>query len=155
MTDERRASWKRWEHRLAKLAVFATVGSFCILMYVLYRTFNPVQVIVLNAYPMRVITTENYRGSIGMTYEIDYCKHVDVIATLARELVATDGRDLVVMLPLVAGALPIGCHLYHATEMIPTYVPPGRYKLRVTRMYRMSVHYDIPPVLETQEFEVK
>lgn len=136
------------------LVLLALSTAICV--YFLYLVLTPVRVIHLAEVPLRVINAnhEVNRGS-GLVYRVDYCKYVDTTATMTRELVAQDGRELLVMLPLTAGSLPVGCHAVTLVDAIPTYVPSGKYTLRITRVYRTSTFYDRPAVFETEPFFVR
>jgi len=142
---------------------FLTWGAFAMLAntaviagYFMYMSRNPIQVLRVQTLPLRVVNAqaEVDRGQ-PIVFEFNYCKYVEATATLMRELYAVDGRDLVAMLPLTGGALPTGCHKILLAEPVPGYVPPGRYVLRITRLYRAGTFYDDPEIFETAPFIVR
>jgi len=94
-------------------------------------------------------------GDDPLLYTIDYCKYLDITPLMTRELVALDRRNLIIMLPITAGSLPVGCHKFILSEFLPQNIPPGKYLLRITRVYRTPTLFDDPIVLETEPFYIR
>lgn len=147
-------SWKSHTMLWAMFAMLVITVVICI--FFLWLVLSPIKIIEVSKVPMEVLNVnrEVTRGD-PLVYQIDYCKYHKAVATMTRELVATDNRDLSVMLHLSAGALPLGCHTVQLIEDIPHFVPPGMYKLRVTRKYDVAAFFDVPEILETEEFAVQ
>lgn len=119
------------------------------LAYTIYLIFVPVRTIELPDFaldkPLHVETPVVHPGDV-VTFDFKYCKYIDVVPSVRRQLV--DGQ----IIPLTATAntgsgLPMGCHTTTRSITIPETVNPGRYYLNTTLYYQVNplrtedVHY--------------
>lgn len=147
---------KRLSRIMNWIAFALLLACLGLLVYFWVWASTPVTVMDLYHTPLRVqnVNREIDQGQ-PLTYAIEYCKYVDATPTMSRELVAVDGRDLKIMLPLVSGSLETGCHQTTLVEAVPGWVPSGKYILRITRVYGTRTFVDHPSVFETEPFAVR
>lgn len=140
---------RNWYYLLSLGTV--VVAIFC-LFYIFYLMFFPFKVIVLNSQPIAV-TNRVLQAGEPLHYILDYCKSIETPASVSREFISAD-RDVIIAMPVSTSLLPMGCHKLTIAEDVPRYVPPGIYKMRQTRTYRLNAYRDIPYVFESESFEV-
>lgn len=122
---------------------------------ILWMGFVPVTVMTVNTHPLPILyTAGDTVGGRSIAYWLDYCKTNDATATVTRELRDVT-RDRLVPLSVVGYVLPSGCHRYEVVEPVPSSVPLGRYRLRLTFSYRPARYRNVPPVFESEPFEVR
>jgi hypothetical protein len=142
-------SFTQRERTLYGLLIFIAAG----VAFVLYRTFVPTVALVSNQERMPVVSITGTAGSRAIVYRLDYCKQIKAQSTAYRFLRQVDA-PVVVSLYASGFVLPAGCHVVDIVEPMPAYVPPGRYVLDVSFVYRTNA-VTHPPTFETEVFELK
>jgi hypothetical protein len=114
--------------------------------------------IVVGLWPRTVIRVDGTRvtavsatlraGAI-LSYDLTYCKFIDVDATVNRSWV----NDTVTMTPTTGSNLAMGCHTVPMRVVVPGELAPGHYRLHVsmrydvTALYSTTVSYDVGPMV--------
>lgn len=142
--------------RIALRASISFVGlALCFLAcgLFIFLLLRPITVVRVNRHPLQVLSGVVVQGK-GVSYLQDYCKYSNPESTRTRELVSADDPQTVVGLTPSTVSLELGCHISTVFDNIPTYVPPGRYKLRIRQLYHVYRFRDVPLELETEPFLV-
>lgn len=150
LLDPTRTSFSRRDHFLLASVTFIVAS----IAFVLYRAFVPETVLTISVNPLPA-RLEWLRGATTQTlvYQLSYCKKIDAPSTVLRELRSVNGNT-VVSLYTSGYSLPIGCDTVDIVEPMPSYIPPGRYILRVTFTYRVNAVAS-PLTFETVPFDLE
>ena len=136
-------------NRLFRLVSWATILSgLALCLYVGY----------LLTYPFKVseskfsIVSPVVKPGGNLILKVDYCKWVDIPATVTRQL--NDG--VIIELPPAITNLPMGCYKNTIRYVpIPTGVPEGKYTYQTTLEYRISILRTVRTTTPSPEFHVK
>lgn len=131
----------------------AVIFSALVLGLVLFRAFVPSVGVSVNA-PIPVVGV-SYGNTRAVVYRLDYCKTVSPLSLVHRELRAVDQPSVPVIVSLYSSGFVLekGCHVIDIVEPIPAYVPPGRYVMAISFVFRTNAVTQ-PPILETEPFSL-
>ena len=85
-----------------------------------------------------------------LTYHFNYCKNLDIPATLSLQLIDT----LVYNYHTVDSNVPKGCGDFDRQIFIPDSIPPGTYFIRSTIKYKVNPLRDIIYVNDSNTIEI-
>ena len=115
----------------------------------LYYSYYPIKVIEVKNAPFPVISKTVKAGGI-LQHVVEYCKYVDLPSQSSRQFV----NGLIFTMDTVANDNPMGCHKIISTTKIPQELPPGNYRLRITKTYTLNPLRSFTTTNETEEFNV-
>ena len=131
---------------LVYLVLVSALGVFC---YLWYLFFWPITVITANVQPYRVLTPVVYAGG-NITYQVNACKVLGIPAAVVRTFEDDIGY------PSISGTnnIPIGCHKTNVTIPVPTFIPPGKYHIKLDAIYTINSFRTETQAFNTAEFTV-
>jgi hypothetical protein len=135
-------------HILYGLILFMSIS----MAFIMYRVFVPKVVLEVKELPIRVVGL-TYGTTRAVIYRFNYCKFYNFPSTVNRELHLI-GHEFIVGLPTVGYSFPVGCGVVDIAEPLPSYIPPGVYRLRITYQYQGNA-VTKPHIFETETFELK
>lgn len=97
-----------------------------------------------------ILITPQVKAGERVEYEFEYCKFTDLSAVIVKQII----NDTVVHLTPITSNQAKGCGNMIASAKTPEYLPPGKYKLRITTIYKMNPVREISVSSETEEFEI-
>jgi len=135
------------------MAIFAwgTLAlAFGFVALLVFWAVCPYKLIDFNKVPYPVLN-KNVVQDGYVVYELDYCKYTKLMPTeVRREFI-----DGIIYLSADARAnVKQGCNVVAVTSHIPESLPAGKYKLRITVVYKPNPIREIIFVNETEEFMV-
>ena len=133
-----------------KISMAVLILVFVTMTYVIFMLFWPFQTIVVES-PCKVITPVVKAGD-RVYYEFNYKKLANRGTILSKQLV----NNTIIFYPIEQSNIESGPGeiLKIVSVCVPIYAPPGKYKLFVTAVYRISPIRNITKRWETEEFEV-
>lgn len=134
-----------WVYYVSMAILFA---AFFMGLVILAFLFFPFKVTDVRT-PYKILTPTVKQGD-SLVYVVDYCKYLDLTATVTRALI--DGS--VVLLPEENIHLPVGCHQFNIKIPISKNVAPGKYKLIGNLTFELNVFRKINTAFETENFTV-
>lgn len=112
--------------------------------YWLVYPYNP-----LELKSVRVLEDEVNAGG-GLTYEIEYCKNTELIATVSRAFI----NGVVFTTPMIITNNPPGCHKNIHQTNVPAELPSGTYSLRSIWSYQVNPIRRVSVTKTTNFFKV-
>ena len=133
-----------------QLYAWATILiAFLLLMLLGVWQFYPYKTLVFKDKPFPVINKVVRRGGF-LQYTSNYCKYIDMSATLSRIFV----NGLVYSTPMTQTNRKLGCHKVTVGVGIPHELPVGFYRLDNTYEYQVNPIRTIIIKGSTEVFEV-
>lgn len=137
-------------HKLKKWFVFGSLAFLTILLVVIaYWTFYPYKVITFASNSNDIATPVIKQGGTG-SYKVKYCKYIDPPTTTERYFMDT----IIYQVDTGVGKLPLGCHTYFASFLVPKNLPTGEYHLKTIAHYKVNPIKTIDITRETTKFLV-
>ena len=129
----------------------SVIALFGATLYLLYLAVFPFPIPDYKNSPFPVKTPEVRPGDY-VVYTIDYCRGEGIPpAVITRELL----NDVVITLPEITSKFDEGCNMIDvARDQIPSFAPPGTYKIRLTAHFQVSPLQNRVKIVETEEFTV-
>lgn len=136
-------------YRLHTIMSTLFIGCMLLLtLYMSYMMFYPFDVCDVRI-PSKVINDRVYPGG-EVLYEMEYCKYIDVPATVHVRLI--DGA-MYTLVPFDSHT-PVGCGRQVVSQKIPQHTPPGEYHLEFSIEYKISQFRSVFERYETEKFTV-
>lgn len=134
---------------LNKLSFIILFLAFTSTAYFFYLLFWPIQTLVPNVQPYKVLTPVVHVGE-NLVYQVNACKYVNVHAEVIRTF--SDGINY----PSTTSAnnLAVGCHITNISTPVLSYIPPGRYHLSLDAIYVINAFRTEHVRSITEEFTV-
>ena len=134
--------------RLKELLSFTTIFvAWIIILHISFLALNDYNPLVINN--ITLLNDTFKRGDLLM-YEIDYCKNMNISATVSKHF--EDG--LIYRLNTEESDVSVGCHKKIVALHIPDKLPTGRYRLCSSATYHVNKIRDVTVKYVTDEFEV-
>jgi hypothetical protein len=134
-------------HILSGVVLFL---AFILMIYFGYLLFYPFKTCVFYKDSFTTIKKQYIQGE-PLTYKCHYHKYTSMQATMIPMLV----DSVIYQLPEMKSNNPMGeQELQKSSFNIPNYLPPGKYKLKLTIIYKINPIREIKHNVETNEFEV-
>lgn len=121
--------------------------AFVFLAVLAYWYFYPYKTIDVKT-PITVDKSV-YNAGDTLTYTVNYCKYINLPATVHRNYV--DG--VIYNLSTIVTNNPPGCHITHPITTVPN-LPSGKYFIRILFSYEVNPIRTITITVETEPFEV-
>jgi len=137
---------------MMKLFYYISMGTILFitgLILLIFFWYNWPYKVVEFKEPIHILTPIVHVGE-NLIYELDYCKHVDIPATLSKEYI--DG--VVYAAPPVVVNNPKGCGIKNGITLVPNLLE-GVYSMRFSYSYKMNPIRTITIVVESEKFEVR
>ncbi len=133
------------------LAWVSILGMIFLVVSLLYWNFHPYKVLTIHNSPWPILNLDGKvkRGE-ALQMHIVMTKHLNITSKITRQLM--DGSNI----PIFSGPsnLPAGEYDFTISVHIPSWVPPGKYRLRTTYEYDVNPIRLISYPQMTQPFEV-
>jgi hypothetical protein len=132
------------------ISYFSVLIAFFVTILLLYWQFYPYKVLVFNNEKFPMIQTQVHAGDM-LTYEADYCKYMDLPATVTRHII--NGFDYT--MPSTITDRTMGCHVINVSFILPKETPTGKgYRAEVIYKYEINPLRTIIIKHSTVDFEV-
>lgn len=132
-----------------KISIISLWTSILGAIILIFLLFFPYKVVTINS-PQKVLTPIVKAGE-AVTISSDYCKYIAIGGTASKDLV---GGDISLPLTPVFSNTPTGCHIVIRAYIVPSFTPPGKYKITTTTVYHVNFLRDVSVKYETEEFTV-
>ena len=129
------------------ISMITLLLAWALLIHITWLGLYPYEPLVINR--VTILGDTFQRGGLLM-YEIDFCKNMDISATVAKHF--EDG--ILYRLRSEESHLEKGCHVKTIALEIPHNMPIGKYKLCSSATYHVNQIRDITVKYSTEEFEV-
>ena len=138
---------KKFLNTLSMISVLFAMG---VTILILFWEFYPYQPLVLNKPTFPMITKTVYPGNL-LTYQVDYCKYMNLSAMITRHVI--NGYDYT--MPTVLGDKTTGCGVSNISFTLPKETPSGvKYKLEIIYKYQVNPLREIVVKEVTDPFTV-
>lgn len=134
-----------------------TILNYFSILTLLVSTFMVLTVTYWSAYPykpleikeVRVLDEEVNAGGF-INYEIEYCKNIDLTATVSRAFI----NGVIFTTPTIITNNPLGCHKNVHQASVPSELPSGTYSLRSIWSYHVNPIREVTVTNTTNTFKV-
>jgi hypothetical protein len=132
------------------VSVTLLLGAFLIfyIAYLLFWPQTPIKIFSVQILAPNITTT----GLVA--YKINYCKYVDAVSTVYRQLVADGPTAVSYGLPSIQGVAKKGCADQVVRVQLPPGTTPGRYFLHTDIAYPVNDLRIVHVYYNTGSFEV-
>lgn len=138
------------KHKFLHWLTYVTFSlTMALIIVVVYYMFFPIKVMEVSNAPFPVVN-KTVRAGGTLQHIVEYCKYVEMPSDSSRQLV----NGLIYTMATVTNDNPIGCHTVTSITLIPQELPPGTYRLRITKTYHLNPIRDFTITNETEEFNV-
>lgn len=126
---------------LAWFSIFSGTLLILLVTFWLIYPYNPLEF----KSPIKILT-KHVKAGDHLQYTIDYCKNIDIPATLTKEFV--DGVVFATS-PVITNN-PQGCSNTVGVTVVPN-IPSGKYKIRFTYVYKVNPLREISVTTESDD----
>lgn len=130
------------------LTILVLIMSGIVAGYMTYVFSYPIKTVEIKNDPMPVSSIKN---SDYVVYKSDFCNFTEKEFTLRRQFIS----DRITTLPDVKTSIKKGCYNQEVLLKIPAELPPGRYKIRFTLIYKIGGFRQLITTFDTREFEIQ
>lgn len=131
------------------VSILSILSGVIIIGITTFWLVYPYKPMTVNKEPIEVMTGEVGRGK-PLIYRIDYCKNVDVPATIQKSY----ENDIIFPASTTHPVNNVGCRVVNISQVIPYELPSGRYKLKIVFTYRVNPIREVSITAYTEYFNV-
>lgn len=131
------------------ISILTILSAVIMIGVITFWTIYPYKPMVINKEPIEVLTKEVGRGK-PLIYRIDYCKNLDVPATIQKSY----ENDIIFPASTTHPVNNVGCRVVNISQVIPYELPSGKYRLKIVFIYKVNPIREIAVTTYTDYFNV-